>query len=182
MHTYLYNFRRNEPPPMIDDEITFDEPATTTDDTVVELTVDSWDEVEQLCLRRQRGPVRLTVSVPRLRHPGPITVTLLLPDGFSVSLDGEVVAIRPDLSAPSQTIVLGGLDPATTARLRAMAAAVPSGPRREASRPPAAAEDEPRRPSELARGTENMKVSEMILSNQRLKDQIELLAKKMRPR
>jgi CheY-like chemotaxis protein len=152
----------------------------TTSDINIELSVASWDEVEQLCDRRAAGPVNLTVAVPDIDEACPVTMTLLMPDGFTVSLRGEIRSLHVDPSdgTVNQTVELVGLTMKMAVRLRALATGATS------SEEPARCERRPHHGwvNELALGSREMKVSDLIMSNKRLKDQIESLASKMRPR
>jgi CheY-like chemotaxis protein len=164
----------------------------------------SWDEVLRLCDRRDRGPVRLTTQGSSA-DDGPVAVTVAMPGGFSLVVDGEVVArkILPGSDALEIIVELSGLSPELTTRLRALAAPAkrsappPPDPISELSRAKARLErvaagtpspdlidewQEPGWERELARASGGMKVSELLLSNERLKVQIEALAAKMRPR
>ena len=149
-------------------------------DVNIELTVASWDEVEQLCDRRAAGPVTLTVAVPDIDETCPATMTLLMPDGFTMAIRGEIRSLHRDPrdGTVTQTVELTGLSMKTAVRLRALATAGSS------SRGRGRCEQRASKPwmSELALGSREMKVSEIILSNKRLKSQIETLASKMQPR
>jgi CheY-like chemotaxis protein len=162
----------------------------------------SWDEVGRLCDRRERGPVRLATQ-GTAADDGPVDVTLALPDGFALTVDGEVVARKmlPDGDALELIVELTGLSPELTVRLRALAA-----PMRRSAPPPESIPELSRARAqlervaagtplpdieewreegwerELARAAGGMRVSELLLSNERLKAQIEALAAKMRPR
>jgi len=164
------------------------------------LHVATWDEVTRLCDRRDRGSVRVTAQVARDDSDGPMSITLVLPDGFSLAIEGQVIA-RKILSrgdAFELIVELSGLTPELAARLRALAAP----PRRSTTAPavelsraiarlesvaagtpvPELADAEPEWEQALRRASGGMKVSELLMSNERLKGQIEALAAKMRPR
>ncbi len=155
-------------------------PPQTTDDINIELTVAAWDEVEQLCDLRAAGPVNITVAVPDADQTGPVTMTLLMPDGFTVSLRGEIRSLGhdPTNGEVSQTVELVGLTLKMAVRLRGLATGASSSTEHDRS------EHRARHPwgRDLALGSREMKVSELIMSNNRLKSQIESLASKMRPR
>jgi hypothetical protein len=191
MQNLLHTTRRvTTPPPVFADEIT--RPELVGEPAAIELTVGDWDEVEELCARREHGLVYINVATPHREAGCPITLTLLLPNGFTVTLAGEVVTTG-ETAARRPTIALVGLTRALAAQLRALAGAgrTPAPQRREdphhtdaTGRAPALRSAEPERwlPAELARGTTDMKVSDLLLSNQALRAQIEALARKMRPR
>lgn len=138
--------------------------------TALSVQVGSWDEVLRLCDRRDRGPARLTTPAPA-EIDGPLAVTLQLPDGFALVVDGEVVArkLLPRGDALELIVELGGFTPELATRLRGLAA-----PRRSSPTPETPELSRPRgRLEGIAAGTP---------FPERLKAQIEALAASMRPR
>jgi len=149
---------------------------------VIRLTVHSWDQIRRLCARQSEGPVFLPLRVSGLRVGQPITVRFALPDGFAVSVAGEVRAVTATAGdANEQTVELVGLDANLTARLAALAD-VPPGRANEVDTTDDASAEVEAWERELARGSQRMNVSDLLLSNTRLRAQIEGLARKMRPR
>jgi CheY-like chemotaxis protein len=149
---------------------------------VIRLTVHSWEQVRRLCARQSQGPVLLPLRVPGLNEGQEVTLRLALPDGFAVSIAATVRLHDGGGGRDSsleQALELIGLDSSLVARLSALADA--TGRENEVD---TADEHAPAESWEnaLARGSQPMKVSELLLSNRRLKAQIEGLAGKMRPR
>lgn len=149
---------------------------------VIHLRVHTWEQVRRLCARQAEGPVFLPLRVSGLTLGQAITVTLRLPDGFAVSIAGEVREVNPsELDSIEQTVELIGLDSNLALRLDALAVA-PSGRANEVDTANDANQEMDAWQRALARGSQRMKVSELLLSNTRLRAQIESLAAKMRPR
>ena len=158
----------------------------------VRLAFKSWQQVRKVADDAERGPVYVTVPGPADLDPGaPVTLSLALPGEITVRIAGVVQAIRPRAAGKPEIVIdLEGLDRATAARLRALADA--SAPADERPRtaylrvsPTAAARRRRASGSEppLARGSRNdLRVSELLQDNRRLREQIEGLASKMTPR
>lgn len=147
----------------------------------VRLDLFEWDQVVALCDLRIGGPVRVDVTpdghVDFQEH---VTVQLGMPDGFTMSLAGYVVALKPSaIGGPIVPVVeLTELTAGRARALRALAAPAHDVVRGIAMIPaPAPAPRHHPAPASLAAS----KVSELIRGNLRLRQQIDSLANHMLP-
>ena len=157
----------------------------------VRIAFRAWRQVRKVVNDAERGPVYITVPGPEDLEPGAQRqLSLALPGEITVRIAGEVQAVRPREGAkPDVVIDLKGLDRDTAGRLRALAdASEPVVTKRStgylrvsprlAQRTRSAQGSEP----PLARGSQDLRVSELLRDNRRMREQIEDLPAKMTPR
>jgi len=147
---------------------------------VIRLTVHSWEQVGRLCARQSQGPVLLPLRIPGLHDGQEVTLRLALPDDFAVSIAAAVrLHDESGEAGLEQALELVGLDSNLVNRLSALAEG--TGRANEVDTADECATDAAP-DADFARGSQRMKVSDLLLSNRRLKSQIAGLAGKMRPR
>ena len=101
------------------------EPAPRARLRRVRLDVSDWRRVEGLCKSSVEGPVFITVRSPGEAAPGDsLSVALRMPDEITVSIAGEVQALRPagDREESELIVELTGLTSDLAARLASLAA------------------------------------------------------------
>lgn len=188
--------RAPSPSPSPVPEITTPHPKLARPRRVRKLKIElaRWEQVQRLCAASGRGPVFLTVRGPDdMKIGAPVAVGLALPDEITVAIAGEVQAVRPVGARCEIVIELVGLTRELAERLRSLAkpalrassTSYSHTPARDLRRGPSVVDEsadtgERRR---LARGSDReLRVSELILGNNRLRQQIEGLPGRMRPK
>jgi CheY-like chemotaxis protein len=159
----------------------------------VRVTFRRWSQVMRLCDDSRRGPVYASVPGALDLAPGrEVALQLALPDEITVKIPGEIHASRPTTGAsqPEIVIELAGLTDDVARRLRSLAiasepalagdgahlaaaeASYLESPQQVASAPVAGTPS----PERWAQGSERtLRVSELLIDNDRLRQQIERL-------
>ncbi len=160
----------------------------------VKLNLSDWRRVEGLCKTSAEGPVFIAVRGPGDAAPGdPLSVALALPDEITVSVAGEVQALRPggDAAEAELIVELTGLTSELAARLASLAS--PSkealvGHYFDARRPHACAWNGGTGGNDLADDGDpdgdvsgrRGRVSELLRDNREIRGQIDALSRRLR--
>ncbi len=148
------------------------EPVVTRITRKVRLSFKTWSQVESLCDRWSEGPVHMSMRLRNVAIGQLVTVVLVMPDRTTMLVDGDVV----EADAESAVVSLVGLNPERVACLHTMCPSLAEGtPRPEPVTVPSWE-------ARMAGGCEELKVSDIIAGNIKLRTQIEDLARKLLPK